>query len=95
MRAAPGWPLQWWDEHRCSEVCRYASIPVARSLASFRTLRAANLDLVRGVSPRQLTACFGVHERRGRQTMRDFVVLEAAHDLNHLRQVAAILGRPQ
>jgi hypothetical protein len=93
MLAAPGVPLQWWDEHRWSEVCRYASIPVPRSLALFRALRAANLDLIRGVPPRRLTACYGVHERRGRQTMRDFVVLEAAHDLNHLRQVAAILGR--
>lgn len=95
MLAAPGVPLQWWDEHRWSEVCRYAGIPVARSLGLFRSLRAANLDLIRRVPARQLTACYGVHERRGRQTMRDFVVLEAAHDLNHLRQVAAILERPR
>jgi hypothetical protein len=93
MLAAPGVPLQWWDEHRWSEACRYASIPTARSLALFRTLRAANLALIRGVPARQLAACYGVHERRGRQTMRDFVVLEAAHDLNHLRQIAAILER--
>ena len=38
-------------------------------------------------------AAFGVHAKRGRQTLDDFVVMEAAHDLNHLRQVQALLRR--
>ncbi|MGA9543382.1 MAG: hypothetical protein WBQ85_07430 [Candidatus Sulfotelmatobacter sp.] len=29
---------------------------------------------------------------RGRQTVEEFVRLEAAHDLNHLRQIDRILG---
>ena len=35
--------------------------------------------------------CYGVHEVRGRQTVMQFVRLEAAHDLNHLRQIDRIL----
>jgi predicted metal-dependent hydrolase len=35
--------------------------------------------------------CYGVHEVRGRQTVEEFVRLEAAHDLNHLRQIDRIL----
>jgi hypothetical protein len=39
--------------------------------------------------------CYGVHEVRGRQTVEEFVRLEAAHDLNHLRQIDQILdSRP-
>jgi DinB family protein len=95
MLAAPGVGLAWSDEHRWSEVCRYQRIPVARSLTLFRALRAANLMLVRALPRRRLNACYGVHDRRGRQTMWDFVVMEAAHDLNHLRQIEALLGRPR
>src|ERR1700675_4000892 len=36
--------------------------------------------------------CYGVPEVRGRQTVEEFVRLEAAHDLNHLRQIDRILG---
>ena len=36
--------------------------------------------------------CYGVHEVRGRQTVEEFVRLEAAHDLNHLRQINRVLG---
>ena len=36
---------------------------------------------------------YGVRELRGRQTFEEFVRLEAAHDLNHLRQIDRILGR--
>jgi hypothetical protein len=36
--------------------------------------------------------CYGVHEVRGRQTVEEFIRLEAAHDLNHLRQINRILS---
>ena len=36
--------------------------------------------------------CAGVHQVRGRQTVAEFVTLEAAHDLNHLRQIDRILA---
>jgi hypothetical protein len=93
MLATPGVRLQWWDEHLWSEVCGYSRIPVAQSLAVFRSLRAANLALLRSVPRRRWEACYGVHDKRGRQTISEFVTMEAAHDLNHIRQVAAILKR--
>lgn len=45
-----------------------------------------------GVGPARWLECYGVHEVRGRQTVKEFVRLEAAHDLNHLRQIDRILG---
>jgi hypothetical protein len=93
MLATPGVQLQWWDEHLWSEVCGYRLIPVARSLSVFRTLRVSNLGLLRSVPRRTWNSCYGVHEKRGRQTVAEFITMEAAHDLNHVRQVAAILKR--
>jgi hypothetical protein len=91
MLAAPGVRLQWWDEHRWSVACGYSAIPVRRSLSVFRELRRANLALLRSTPRRRWRSCYGVHDRRGRQTVAEFVTMEAAHDLNHIRQVEAIL----
>jgi hypothetical protein len=91
MLASPGVSLQWSDEYLWSERCDYLRVPAADSLATFSALRASNLALVRRV-PRALhEAAYGVHDKRGRQTVREFVVMEAAHDLNHLLQVRQLL----
>jgi hypothetical protein len=89
--ANPGVRLPWWDEHAWSIRLGYAKVPVARSLSAFRSLRAGNLALLRSTPRRRWSTCFGRHDKRGRQTVADFVRMEAAHDLNHLRQVEAIV----
>jgi len=93
MLASPGVSLAWWDEHLWSEKSVYARVPVRESLATFSALRSANLALLRRVPPAVQAAAYGVHDKRGRQTVREFVVLEAAHDLNHLLQIQALLRR--
>ena len=91
--ATPGVRLTWWDEHLWSEACGYSGVPVARSLALFRVLRSGNLALLRSVPRRKWATRYGVHDKRGRQTVVDFVQMEAAHDLNHLKQVTALVRR--
>jgi hypothetical protein len=94
--ATPGVHLEWWDEHLWSEKLEYARAPVRASLAAYVALRVANLRVLRSLPPAVSGAAFGVHAKRGRQTLRDLVVMEAAHDLNHLGQVRALLlGRPR
>src|SRR6185295_2168873 len=93
MLASPGVSLAWWDEHLWSEKCAYARIPVRESLAAFTAQRSTNLALLRRVPRAVQAAAYGVHDKRGRQTVREFVVLEAAHDLNHLLQIQALLRR--
>lgn len=93
MIATPGVRLQWWDEHLWSEALRYSRIPVAASLNLFGALRSGNLALLRSISRSQWQCCYGVHDKRGRQTVAEFVRMEAAHDLNHLGQVLRILER--
>ncbi len=93
MLASPGVALTWWDQDQWAARLGYAARPVAESAALFRALRAANLRLLASVPRPWWDTCFGVHEVRGRQTVAEFVALEAAHDLNHLRQIDDILAR--
>jgi hypothetical protein len=91
MIATPGAHLQWWDEHLWSETCGYVRTPVPQSLRLFNALRESNLHLLRSIPRVRWQACYGVHDKRGRQTVEEFVTMEAAHDLNHLRQVEGLL----
>jgi len=93
MIASPGVSLAWWDEHLWSEKCVYARLPVRESIATFSALRSSNLALLRRVPQAVQAAAYGVHDKRGRQSVREFVVMEAAHDLNHLLQINGLLHR--
>jgi hypothetical protein len=93
MLSTPGVALAWWDQDRWAERLRYATRAPGDSAALFRALRVANLKVLASVPRPSWDECYGVHDVRGRQTVAEFVVLEAAHDLNHLRQIDAILRR--
>ena len=93
MLATPGVGLQWWDEHLWSEKCNYAGTSPHRSVATFRALRESNLALLRSVPREHWDSSYGVHDKPGRQTVIEFVRMEAGHDLNHLLQIQRLLGR--
>ena len=92
MLATPGVALAWWDQDAWADRLAYTAGSVRESLALFRALRRSNLLLLAAVPRSWWDECYGVHEVRGRQTVAQFVALEAAHDLNHLRQIDAILA---
>jgi uncharacterized damage-inducible protein DinB len=91
VTVTPGVALQWWDEHLWAEALGYVRIPVQASLAAFVACRKSNTDMLRRVPPAAWRRAHGVHAKRGRQTLQDFVTMEAAHDLNHIRQIEALL----
>src|SRR4029450_382395 len=93
MLASPGVSLAWWDQHLWSQKCVYARAPVGESLPTFGALRSTNLALLRRVPQAVHAAAYGVHDKRGRQSVREFVIMEAAHDLNHLSQIHGLLQR--
>lgn len=93
MLATPGVRLQWWDENVWPDACGYDRTPMVQALDVFRVLRASNLALVKAVGTRRWSSAYGLHDTRGRQTVTDFIRMEAAHDLNHLARIAAILAR--
>jgi hypothetical protein len=92
MLANPGVALTWWDQAVWAERLGYAQQDASLSAALFRALRESNLRLLASVPSARWAECYGVHEKRGRQTVEEFVRLEAAHDLNHLRQIDRILA---
>jgi hypothetical protein len=92
MLANPGVALTWWDQAAWAERLDYQQQDASVSARVFRTLRQSNLRLLKSVPRARWVECYGVHEVRGVQTVEEFVRLEAAHDLNHLRQMDRILG---
>ncbi len=90
MLANPGVALTWWDEAAWAERLGYSQQEANLSAAVFRALRESNLRLLESVPRARWAEFYGVHEVRGRQTVEQFVRLEAAHDLNHLRQIDRI-----
>lgn len=70
---------------------RYDKADLDRSLQAFRALRQANVVFYRSLTPQQWEQ-YGMHSERGKETARRIVELCAGHDLNHLKQLAAISG---
>jgi hypothetical protein len=90
--SAPGTDIQAFDQDVWAETGRYSSLDVATSLALFRVLREANLTMLRVLSEEEWSR-FGMHAERGRESVRDIVSYYAGHDVNHFRQIEAILQR--
>jgi uncharacterized damage-inducible protein DinB len=88
---ASGTTLQAFDQDAWARSGRYRERDSNKSLALFRTLREANLDLYSSLSPEQWEH-YGMHAERGKETVKHIVRLMAGHDLNHLKQIQRILG---
>jgi hypothetical protein len=83
-------PLQAYDQDLWAKTFNYAKRDPRVSLASYRTLREANLALLKSV-PRKLWENYGVHQERGNESVSHVVKMVAGHDLNHLQQIEKIL----
>jgi len=83
-------PIQAYDQDAWAGTFQYAKRDPRQSLANFRSLREANLALLKSV-PRKLWENYGVHEERGNETIVHIVRMVSGHDINHLRQIEAIL----
>ncbi len=85
--SANGTPIQAFDQDAWA--VRYAGMPVEPALEMFRVLRAANVALLRSLTPAQWEQ-FGMHAERGKETLRHISRLAAGHDINHLAQIQAL-----
>ena len=83
-------PIQAYDQDLWARTFDYSRRDPRQSLNTFRTLREANLALLKSV-PRKLWDNYGVHQERGNESVSHVMRMVAGHDLNHLRQVEAIL----
>jgi hypothetical protein len=87
-------PLDAYDQDIWANTFGYKKRDPRRSLASYHALREANIILLKSV-PRNLWTNYGVHAERGNESINHMVKLTAGHDINHLRQVEAILKGKQ
>jgi len=85
-----GCSLPAYDQDLWSRLGDYPSQDPQESLQLFTLLRQANLRMFDRLTPEQWER-HGVHSERGKMTVRDLAMQIAGHDLNHLRQVKAIL----
>jgi hypothetical protein len=91
--AENGVPLQAYDQNAWAETFRYADADPAEALDMFEALRKTTVSLLRRVD-RSRYDNYGMHAERGRESVAHLIRLFAGHDLNHLRQIEALLGAP-
>lgn len=78
--------IQAYDQDTWATTFNYAKRDPRESLANYRTLREANLALLKSV-PRKLWDNYGIHQERGNESVSHVVRMVAGHDLNHLQQI--------
>lgn len=84
-------PLQGYDQDRWAGVLHYREVPLELTLDQLRGVRAANLHVVKQLSPSQLERV-GLHTERGPESAGFLLQLMGAHDLVHRRQIDRILS---
>jgi hypothetical protein len=87
---APGAAVAAYDQDAWAVTGQYDRRDPRASLDLFRALREANLALLASLAPEQWNYC-GIHSERGRESIAHMVRMFAGHDVNHLRQIEAIL----
>lgn len=87
-----GSQLLSYDQELWSRLGDYASSDPNDSLQLFTLLRRANLGMFGRLTPEEWQR-HGLHSERGEMSVRDLATQIAGHDLNHLQQVKAILGK--
>jgi len=91
IAGAPGTSIQPFDQDSWAAAGNYAARDAKKSLALFRTVREANLEWLRRLRPEQWKQ-YGIHAERGEESIETVVSMMAGHDVNHLRQVEALLA---
>ena len=95
MRAilgAPGTPVQAFDQDAWAAACHYEKRDPRKSLEQFRTLREANIAMLKSLTPEQWKH-HGIHAERGEETIERIARMFAGHDINHTKQIERIVAK--
>ena len=71
----------------------YAAYDARQALDTFTALRNWNLALIRTLSAEQMSKTL-MHPERGQETFKVLIEISAGHDINHLRQLEAVVKQP-
>lgn len=83
---APGAQLQSFDQNAWAAASHYQKRDGRKSLEQFRSVRGANLELLKSLTPEQWKQQ-GRHAEWGDMSVELIVREAAGHDLNHIPQV--------
>jgi tRNA-binding EMAP/Myf-like protein len=89
--SSPGIEIQAFDQNKWADAMRYRDADAFAALSLFTSLRTNWLRLVTSAPDGWLDR-YGMHQERGKETVRHLLRLYAGHDLNHLQQVERLLG---
>jgi DinB superfamily len=78
-----------YDQDLWADRLHYDEVNPSDALATFTTLRRANLWLLERTTPADLKRV-GVHAERGEESLEHLRKLYAGHDLLHLRQIERV-----
>ncbi len=87
---APGGPIIGFDQDVWVTALHYDKRDLKKSFEQYRTLREANLALLKSLTPEQWKYS-GMHNERGEESVETIVHMFAGHDLNHFQQIERIL----
>jgi hypothetical protein len=88
---APGTPIAAFDQDAWVTAGHYEKRDVRKSLEYFRTIREANLAMLKTLTPEQWKH-HGIHSERGEETIEHIVRMFAGHDINHTKQIESIVA---
>jgi hypothetical protein len=89
--SATGTAIQAYDQNIWQANARHLQRHPARALELFRIVRWSNVSLLESLSKGQWGR-YGIHEERGKESIKHLTRLMAGHDENHLRQIQRIVG---
>ncbi|HVB86358.1 MAG TPA: DinB family protein [Candidatus Dormibacteraeota bacterium] len=87
----PGSTLQPFDQDAWASAMRYEKRDPRKSLEQYRSLREANIALLKSITPADWKKS-ATHPERGELTVRKIAEMTAGHDLNHIAQIERILA---
>jgi hypothetical protein len=89
--AAPGTPIQAYDQDTWAANGNYAKRDPRKSIALFRAVREANLAFYKSLS-KEHWKHYGMHAERGEESLERVAQMIAGHDINHILQIERILA---
>jgi hypothetical protein len=87
----PGTQIIGFDQDAWVTALHYDKRDPRKSFEQFCALRAANLALLKTLTPEQWEH-YGIHSERGKESVAHIARMFAGHDINHLAQIERILA---
>ena len=87
---SPGTPIAAFNQDAWVTAGHYDKRDVRKSLEQFRAVREANLALLKTLTAEQWKD-HGIHSERGEETVEHIVRMFGGHDINHMKQIEAIV----